>query len=567
MATSSLLRAVFLAVISSRIAFGSMAQGPDALEECPSTDSSTYDYIVVGSGAGGGPVAARLAENGYSVLIVETGVDQSNNINTTSPALFLSAIDDSKIDLNYTISEYPPSFLFRGTTSGTLEHQQLEDIHNAMTNDIAGLRQTLDNLARIAGTKPLSDPSEPDHGFDGWLSTIRSAPVNFSSTDPQWEAIGTAIIGASGPVTEDMNSHFPLPYFGRGLSSSTIDSNGRRSSIRYRLDQVAANFSDKFTIMTNTLATKVLLCKSAKDIVAYGVSVAPGAKLPIAGGFTGKHKLNELMVFYYFLPDPSVIGPLFLQLSGIGDSEKLHKFGIPSIVHLPGVGTNLQDNDEVPAIWEFKQNFTDPVFWGDTFSTSAHSTSLEPDIDTWFVPVQFPGFAHGVSVLAADTPNFFTIVTLKAQSSSRGYVHLTGSHPQDLLDINKLRFQAPGGPQNIVALRERLKHWREVMNTPEIQKYSEKEVLPGANMASDEDLDNYVLEHVFSHHACCTNPIGPKDDPQAVLDGDFNVRGVQNLRVVDASSWPESPGYYPTSPTYMIAEKAARVILRDAKRE
>jgi choline dehydrogenase len=67
MTVFSFLRAVFLAVISSRIAFGSTApQGLDALEECPSTDSSIYDYIVVGSGAGGGPVAARLAENGFS---------------------------------------------------------------------------------------------------------------------------------------------------------------------------------------------------------------------------------------------------------------------------------------------------------------------------------------------------------------------------------------------------------------------------------------------------------------------------------------------------------------------
>ncbi|KAJ7890969.1 glucose-methanol-choline oxidoreductase, partial [Mycena olivaceomarginata] len=162
--------------------------------------------------------------------------------------------------------------------------------------------------------------------------------------------------------------------------------------------------------------------------------------------------------------------------------------------------------------------------------------------------------------------NFITIVNLKALSSSKGYVRLTGSHPQDPLDINKLRFQAPGGQQDIAALREGVKRWREVMNTPAIQKFVKKEVIPGANVRSDEDLDNYILERVFAHHACCTNPIGPDDDPQAVLDGDFNVRGVQNLRVVDASSWPEIPGYYPTSPTYLIAEKAAQVILRDAKR-
>jgi choline dehydrogenase-like flavoprotein len=115
--------------------------------------------------------------------------------------------------------------------------------------------------------------------------------------DPQWEAIGTAVIDASGPVIKDPNSHLPLPHFGRGIASLTADKNQiHRSSIRDRLDQVTANPTDKLTLMTNTLATKVLLCKSAKDVVAYGVSVAPGAKLPIAQGFTGRQKLNETRI-------------------------------------------------------------------------------------------------------------------------------------------------------------------------------------------------------------------------------------------------------------------------------
>ncbi|KAJ7259830.1 hypothetical protein C8J57DRAFT_1135075 [Mycena rebaudengoi] len=589
MTVFSFLRAVVLAVISSRIAFGSTApQGLDALEECPSTDSSIYDYIVVGSGAGGGPIAARLAENGFSVLVIETGVDQSNNMNTTLFSRSWDVIDDSTIDLNYTISEYPPDFPIQRNNIWYPRASAIGGctLHNAMENSIGGLRQIFDNIARMFTDSTWSrdnmqsfytlleqnlylTPPNRDHGFDGWLNTIR-APVNFSSTDPQWEAIGTAVIDASGPVIEDVNSHLPLPHFGRGLTSWTADKNLiHRSSIRDRLDQVAANSTDKLTLMTNTLATKVLLCKSAKDVVAYGVSVAPGTKLPIAQGFTGKQKLNERRINAkreVIVSAGAFQSPQLLMLSGIGDSTQLAQFGIPSVVHLPGVGSNLQDNDEVPALWELRQNFTDPVSFGEVFSTSAHSTSLEPDIDAYFVPAQWTGFVHGLSEIVADTPNFFSIVSLKALASSKGYVHLTGSHPQDLLDINKLRFQAPGGRQDIAALRERVKRWREVMNTPKVQKFVEKEVLPGANITSDKDLDNYVMEKVFGHHACCTNAIGPDDDPQAVLDGDFHVRGVQNLRVVDASSWPEIPGYFPTSPTYMIAEKAARVILRDAKR-
>ncbi|KAJ7879652.1 hypothetical protein B0H13DRAFT_2345994 [Mycena leptocephala] len=291
-------RVVFLAVISSRIAFGSEPPpGLRALEECPTTHSSIYDYIVVGSGAGGGPTAARLAENGFSVLVIETGVDQSNNMNITLFSLTWDAVDDSTIDLNYTISEYPADFPIQRNNIWYPRASAIGGctIHNAMDNNIGRLRQIFDKIARMFTDKRnlYLTPPNPDHGFDGWLNAIR-APVNFSSTDPQWEAIGNAVIDASGPVIEDLNSHLPLPHFGRGLTSWTADTNRiHRSSIRDRLDQVAANSTHKLTLMTNTLATKVLLCKSAKDVVAYGVSVAPGAKLPIAQGFTGKQKLNE----------------------------------------------------------------------------------------------------------------------------------------------------------------------------------------------------------------------------------------------------------------------------------
>ncbi|KAJ6536188.1 GMC oxidoreductase-domain-containing protein, partial [Mycena capillaripes] len=219
--------------------------------------------------------------------------------------------------------------------------------------------------------------------------------------DPQYEAIGTAISNAAGPVIKDTNYHFPIPHFGRGLSTATTNSTGQRSSIHDRLVQVAANFTDKLTIMTDTLATKVLLCKSGNGVVAYGVSAAPGTKLPIAEGFTGKQKLNEMSIAAK--REVIVSAGAFQSpqlLSGIGDSAQLNKFGIPSIVHLPGVGSNLQDNDELAMVWEFKQNFSPdiiPFSFGEIFATSKNSTSLEPDLDTYLLPTEFTGFNHGIN--------------------------------------------------------------------------------------------------------------------------------------------------------------------------
>ncbi|KAK7052487.1 choline dehydrogenase [Favolaschia claudopus] len=590
MTVRSLLPALILA---ARFAFASVdTEGASKLPDCSTVNraSSAYDYIVVGSGAGGGPVAARLAENGFSVLVVETGVDQGNNINTTSAAFALPVVEDTKLDLNYTIKEYPPDFPIQRNDIWYPRAAAIGGctIHNAMANNIGGLRGTFDKLAKMFNDNTWTrdnmqkfwvliernlylTPPNPDHGFNGYISTTR-IPENFSSADPEWSALGSAIIPASGPLIPDINSHLPIPSFGRGLSTSTIDLAGNRSSVHDRLVQVAASHPDKLKLMTDTLATKVLLCKAHNNVVAYGLSVAPGAKLPIAGGFTGKHNLKETQIFAkreVIVSAGAFQSPQLLMLSGIGDPAQLNKFGIQTIVDLPGVGSNLQDNDELPVVWEFKNNFIpgDTTSWGEVFATSNGSNPIEPDVDTYFVPAEFTGYRHGFVAIAAATPNFFSIINLKALASSSGYVRLTGSHPQDLLDINKLRFQAPGGQQDIVDLRERLKHWREVLTAPQVAKFVEREVLPGANVTSDKEIDNYILENIFAHHACCTNPIGLKSDPQAVLDGNFNVYGVQDLRVIDASSWPESPGYFPTSPTYMIAEKAAQVILNDAKKK
>lgn len=184
-----------------------------------------------------------------------------------------------------------------------------------------------------------------------------------------------------------------------------------------------------------------------------------------------------------------------------------------------------------------------------------------------FVPGFFPGFFRGAPQQLADHHSSLTAVVLKAHPSSKGTVQLTGSHPQDKLNIQKLHFQDRDGQSDIVALRGAINQARNLVSSSTIALFVENEVMPGSNVTSDEDVDNYILNRVFGHHACCTNPMGPDSDPNAVLDGDFRVKGVDRLRVVDASSWPQVPGFFITTPTYMISEKAADVIIANAKQQ
>jgi choline dehydrogenase len=85
------------------------------------------------------------------------------------------------------------------------------------------------------------------------------------------------------------------------------------------------------------------------------------------------------------------------------------------------------------------------------------------------------------------------------------------------------------------------------------------------DLNSDEGIDKFVEDRAWGHHASCTCKIGADDDPDAVLDASFRVRGVKGLRVVDASVFPKIPGFFVVMPIYMIAEKAADAILADAK--
>lgn len=89
------------------------------------------------------------------------------------------------------------------------------------------------------------------------------------------------------------------------------------------------------------------------------------------------------------------------------------------------------------------------------------------------------------------------------------------------------------------------------------------EVLPGSDVQSPEDVENYIKDTAWGHHASSTCPIGADNDPMAVLDSKFRVRGVKGLRVVDASVYPRIPGTFTAVSTFMAAEKAADDILKE----
>ncbi|KAG9125267.1 hypothetical protein FRC07_008336 [Ceratobasidium sp. 392] len=585
-----------------------------ALAACPSPVSAEYDYIVVGAGAGGGPLAARLAINGYKVLLMDAGHDV-NNINTTVPTYLARVNEDPQLALDYYVQHYPPGqpqvkkwYPRASAIGGSTVHNALIHLrpHDYDLNTWAdrfkdsswsakSMRRYLTDVIERNQYIPSLVGSALSYGYKGWLWTD-FPPVNLLIS-PQWLDfqlidILTNIMTAVLPVGfADYNNNLNDGKEGGAAVISTKDPAHNRSSVRDHLINTRTSLPQRLQFATDTMATKILTCADASGKPrAYGVEAASGTSLlPVARRFSGKKTLQKkqyLAKYEIIVSTGTFQTPQLLMLSGIGDSSQLSKYNISTVVNLPGVGANLQDRIEMTIVWRLKQNHTllDGCVFGDTFADPclrewaegpavwAHaykSSPALPYLDVWSMwgPGAFKGYYPGYPVdFAQQIGNSFNNVILKAHTSSKGWVRLTSADPQDVLDINKNQFQTAEDLKDLEILKDAVKKSRNLWaSRPGLSGHTVEEVWPGTAVQTDNQLRSFLRENAWGHHVCCTAKIGTDDDVNAVLNKDFQVRGVSNLRVVDASVFPEIPGMFVTTPIYQISEKAADVMATFAK--
>ncbi|MEM6990876.1 MAG: GMC family oxidoreductase [Myxococcota bacterium] len=308
--------------------------------------------------------------------------------------------------------------------------------------------------------------------------------------------------------------------------------------------------------------------------------------------------------------------PQLLKLSGIGPKEELAQHDIKTIVDLPGVGKNMQDRYEVGVVHEAMENISIigdrdekpfKILEGCTFDGSSsdecfeewedHRTGVytsnggvmtmimksrdeltDPDTFIFGVPGRFAGYELGYSKSAQEIDNEFTWLVLKGHTKNNdGIVTLRSSDPRERPFINFKHFGDPSSPsekldepdqQDVDAVVNAVKLIRDIQDKADnfIIPIDEdlEEIYPGeSDTESDDEIAAWVKDNAWGHHACCTNKMGTDDDPDAVLDHRFRVRGVDGLRVVDASIFPEIPGFFIVVPIYMASEHASDLILQD----
>jgi choline dehydrogenase-like flavoprotein len=197
------------------------------------------------------------------------------------------------------------------------------------------------------------------------------------------------------------------------------------------------------------------------------------------------------------------------------------------------------------------------------FTRSSSAGSL-PDLFCMATVARFEGYKPGYSASLGEDRNYLTWVVLKAHTrNAAGQVALRSNDPLDPPDINFNQFH-DGAKEDVKAVVDGIRFVRRLNQHLHAHRIGSTEALPGSHAQSDEELEEHVRRNAWGHHACGTCAIGPLERG-GVLDGDFRVHGATNLRVVDASVFPRIPGFFIVSAVYLIAEKAADVILADAR--
>ncbi|MGI8414828.1 MAG: GMC family oxidoreductase [Nakamurella sp.] len=521
--------------------------------------SETFDYVVVGAGSAGAVIATRLTEDpNTTVLLLEAG-GEADADEISIPAAFPNLFK-TRWDWNYT----------------TLEQKQLHSRSTYWPRMKAlGGCSSMNAMIYIRGNRLDYDSWRDQYGATGWgyddvLPYFIRAEAN--------ARIGFPFHGQSGPLhVEDRRYTHPLTdaWVAAAIAdgmTATDDFNGATQEgvgrfqvtchrgRRWSVDKAYLAPARKRTnlrVRTGALVSRILLDGHA----AIGVDYLQGGEESTA------HANAEVV-----LCCGAINSPQLLMLSGIGPAAHLTEVGVQVLHDLPGVGQNLHDHPAVPMVWHSKDttdlaelnnllNFgrakasgTGPLVSnigeGGGFFRSRDSLDA-PDIQVHVAPTGF--YDNGLHESATRK---VTAAATLVSVASRGQIRLRATDPRWHPDIDPAYYDDQTDLDAMVAGCRRLLG---ISRQQPLARYLDTAFLPNTGNPSDTDL----VEHVRRWTQTLYHPVGTcamGQDERSVVGPDLKVRGIDRLRVADASVMPQVPRGNTNAPTIMIGEKAADLL-------
>jgi 4-pyridoxate dehydrogenase len=529
--------------------------------------SSTFDYVIIGAGSAGCVLAGRLsAEPDLRVLLLEAGGWDWHPL-IRIPLGVGRIWGFHRFDWGYQANS--------GAGTG---HRMIEAARGKLIGGshsinamgyIRGNQADYDRWARqglpgwsfkdilpyLKRAETWEDGENEYRGGSGLLYVRRTKQI-----DPLYEAYIAAGLAAGHPYTDDYNG---AQQHGFGWAQWTIRGGLRDTTARAYLHPALGRRN--LHVITSAVASRVLV----EHQRAIGVDYF------MAGQQHTARAAREVI-----LCGGAINTPQLLMLSGIGDPDHLREMGIETTMPLRGVGRNLQDHYSTGLLHERKQAgpfvritrtdrlvaaFARAYLFGSGPATDVPSgfmAFVKTDPSLQIPDIQFL-FRSGAANAGPWFPaikkawtDVFVCRPVLLRPASRGQITLRSPDPRDKprIEQNFLAVES-----DLQTLRAGFRLLREVAAQGALDPFRGRELKPGQQVRSDADLDEYIRSApATAHHPCGTSRMGTDDD--AVVDGQLRVRGIDQLRVADASVMPDLVGGNINAAVIMIAEKAADLI-------